>query len=118
MHRATQQMDRANGKVMRNSVVVRAAASGLSAKPGAMSEVMGPAASSASTVSAPRITTSQASAARAVAWAAGSPCSCRVRVYTGTKAMVMEPSPNRLRSRFGMRNATKNASAAQPAPSA
>ena len=35
---------------------------------------------------------------------------------TGTKACEKAPSANRRLSRFGMRNATKKASAARPAP--
>src|SRR6185503_12281785 len=37
---------------------------------------------------------------------------------TGTKAWEKAPSANRRRSRFGKRNATKNASVARPAPNA
>ena len=40
----------------------------------------------------------------------------RYGVSTGTKAASVAPSPTRRRSRLGIRNATKNASAPRPAP--
>jgi hypothetical protein len=42
----------------------------------------------------------------------------RYSARIGTNACENAPSPNSLRSRFGMRNATKNASVASPAPNA
>ena len=44
------------------------------------------------------------------------PCSLKYLVYTGTKAMVREPSANRRRRMLGKRKATKKASAIGPAP--
>ena len=46
----------------------------------------------------------------------GSPCSTRYWESTGTNACENAPSANSRRSRFGIRNATKNASVAMPAP--
>src|SRR4051812_39366147 len=48
--------------------------------------------------------------------AAGRPSLVSVRVNVGTKAALIAPSENRSRRRFGMREATTNASIALPAP--
>ena len=48
--------------------------------------------------------------------AASSPSCLRVAVNVGTNAEVSAPSASRSRNRFGIRNATKNASATAPAP--
>ena len=45
-------------------------------------------------------------------------CRLRYSERIGTNACENAPSANSRRSRFGMRNATKNASVAKPAPNA
>jgi len=50
------------------------------------------------------------------AQASSSPRRCSISVNVGTNAEDIAPSANRSRSRFGIRNATLNASVANPAP--
>src|SRR5436190_5567396 len=62
---------------------------------------------------APSSTVATASISRRVA---SSPSAARTRASVGTKACEKAPSPNRRRSRFGMRKATLKASNDAPAP--
>jgi len=86
---------------MRVRPTVRSNTPGLSLKPGAIRRVSGRAKTTARVVSTPSMSTSQTRADRGMAKARSSPSSSRIRVKTGTKAMVMEPSANSRRIMLG-----------------
>ena len=104
------------GKVQRVSDSVRASLAGSLAKPGANRPVRGPAAAIPARVRKASTSSAAAPTAAAARTVASSPSVVFVSVSTGTKAAEAAPSATTRRIRFGMRKATKNASAPGPVP--
>ncbi len=92
--------------------------SGVSAKPGAMRYMAQGMASSAMAVKAINVKSRTESASSAKRRAAVLPSPSSALAKSGTKAELNAPSANNLRKRLGNLNATKNASAIGPVPSA
>jgi len=114
--RAVSPMRKRYGNIIRVRPIVRASFSGSAPKPGAMRRTKSGAPQIPIAHTTDSITASDQKVVAASRKADGRPCCVRVSVKTGMKAAERAPSPKSSRAVFGMRKATKNASAASPAP--
>ncbi len=101
---------------MRVSSTVSSSLPGTAAKPPASNCTSGSAKTIARTTITPVTTTSALRTALPSRQARSRPSVARVLLKVGTSAALIAPSANRSRTRFGTRNATRNASIESLAP--
>jgi len=109
-------MKKIYGNMIRVKKIVRENFSGESANPGAMIRMINGENTTPATATTTSSTESSLTADLAISKASSFPWRVRYSVKTGIKATLNDPSAKSLLKRFGILNATKNASELSPAP--